>query len=59
MNRALTLRPTRQRTHRWGHTGLAGASFSMLLLLLLLLLLSLLEALCPDCTSLGILLILQ
>jgi hypothetical protein len=31
----------------------------MLLLLLLLLLLSLLEALCPDCTSLGILLILQ
>ena len=55
MNRALTLRPPRQCTHRWGHTGLAGASFSMLLLLLLLLL----EALCPDCTSLGILLTLQ
>jgi hypothetical protein len=57
VNRALTLRPTRQCTHRWGHTGLAGASFSMLLLLLLLLLL--LGTLCPDCTSLGILLTLQ
>jgi hypothetical protein len=57
VNRALTLRPTRQCTHRWGHTGLAGASFSMLRLLLLLLLL--LGALCPDCTSLGILLTLQ